>query len=118
MLTNADCTLYKAQKSGGYTRHVVKNVYWQDSRGANVQKSGLNIADGITVFFYSTDILPKTPTKDMLVKGVAEFEFNNESSQTVSESLKDFREQYSFCVVTAVNDYMYGGLPHIEILAR
>lgn len=117
MLTNADCTLYKFQ-DGCYERYVVENVYWYENQRAGVSKSGLNNTDNLTVFFYSSDVIPQTPTKDILVKGSVDFEFDNTSPQKVSESMQEFQKGYSFFVVTAVYDYMYGGLPHIEISAR
>lgn len=117
MLTNADCTLY-IYLNGSYKRHTVESVYWQENQIAGISKSGLNNTDKLTVFFYSSDVIPQTPAKDILVKGSVDFEFDNTSPQTVSGSMKEFQKKYSFFVVTAVNDYMFGGLPHIEISAR
>ena len=70
------------------------------------------------MFFYSTNVIPQEPTKDILVKGTVDFEFDNSSPQSISESMKDFQKKYTFFVVTAINDYTYGGLSHIEISAR
>ncbi len=124
MMINADCTLYKYDKdTQGYTRHEIRGVYWRSSQQANILKSGLSSCDGTTVYIYKSSIngdnVPETPQKDMLVKGIAEFEFDNTSQQTVSSSMKLFREQYpQFVTVGSIDNMLYGGLPHIEVSAK
>lgn len=117
MLINADCTLYRYE-NGGYNRYVINNVYWCESKAGNVLKSGLQTADSTSVYFYSDKIIPQTVTKDMLVKGVCNFEFDNSSQKSVSESMQSFRKAYNFVTVMSVDNCMYGGLPHIEVSAR
>lgn len=120
MLVNSDCTLYLFDKStGGFTRHFISGVYWDSSKASNVLKSGLQSVDSTTVYLYSDTVKPLTASKDMLVKGYCEFEFDNTSANTISESMKHFREQYpDFVTVSSIDDAMFGGLPHIEISAR
>ena len=94
MLINADCTLYRYDKAtGGYTRHFISEVYWRENKAGNVLKSGLQTADSTTVCLYSDDAIPSSPTKDMLVK-------------------------HSFVTVKSIDNYMFGGLPHIEVSAK
>lgn len=120
MLVNADCTLYLFDKiTSGFTRHFIEKVYWDNSKASNILKSGLQNADSFTVYLYSDEIKPLTLQKDMMIKGKCQFEFDNTSSKTISESMKKFRELYpNFLTVTAVDDAMFGGLPHIEISAK
>ena len=119
MLKNADCTLYLYDKNnGGFIRYFISDVYWHESKAQNVLKSGLSSADSTTVYLYNTEVVPKTPSKDMLVKGDCSFEFDNTSSQTVSKSMAEFRKQFDFVTVSSVDDVRYGGLPHIEISAK
>ncbi|MDO4863463.1 MAG: hypothetical protein Q4A05_04760 [Ruminococcus sp.] len=114
MLKNADCTIYEKNT---YTRHIITDVYWNDSRGATVTKNGRQVNDSVTVYIYSGEYVPKAG--DIVVKGTLEFGFDTSTQQNVSASMKQFREQYpQFAVVKAVNDGRYGGLPHIEIIAR
>ena len=117
MLTNADCTLYKYE-NGGYIRYVIHDVYWRENKGGNVLKSGLTTADSTTVYLYSDETVPQKVTKDMLVRGICDFEFSNTSQQTISQSMKDFRDAYSFVTVMSIDNMMFGGLPHIEISAK
>ena len=120
MLTNADCTLYLYDKSsGGFTRHAIKGVYWLDGRGGTITKNGIQSADSVTVYIYSDKVIPKTTNKDMIVRGIVDYEFDNTSQQTISASLKEFKAAHPEAVtVTAINNYMHGGLPHYEINAR
>ncbi|MGN0615102.1 DUF6751 family protein [Ruminococcus flavefaciens] len=114
MLTNADCTVYEKDT---YTRHSISDVFWNDSRGATVQKNGIQVSDSVLVYIYDSDYVPKAG--DIIVKGKVNFAFTATTQQTISASMKQFRDQYpQFAVVKSVNDARYGGLPHIEVIAR
>lgn len=119
MLTNADCTLYRYNaETQGYDRCLIPDVYWHENRGGNVLKSGLQSIHGVTVFIYKGCTLPTTPTKDMLVKGVCDFVFDNSSQKTVAESFGKFRSQISFVTVMSVDDCTFGSLKHWEVTAK
>lgn len=114
MLTNADITLFERDN---YTRHFIENVYFIDSRGQTVDKNGVKISDSIEVYIYSDEYVPKF--SDILVKNRCDFIFDNSCLKSLSESMRKFREKYpDFAVVKTVNNYSFGGLPHIEITAR
>lgn len=113
MLKNADCTIYEKDT---YTKHSITGVYWNESRGAAVQKNGVQVSDSIIVYIYDGAYVPKAG--DILVKGTCAFEFTTTTQQTISESMKLFRAANTFAVVKSVNDCRYGGLPHIEVIAQ
>ena len=114
MLKNADCTLYEKDS---FAKHIITGIYWNDSRGASTQKNGVQITDSVLVYIYDSDYVPKDG--DIIVKGSADFAFTTTSQQTISESMKLFRAAYpQFAVVKNVRDCRYGGLPHIEVIAR
>lgn len=114
MLTNADCTVYEKDT---YSRHIIPDIYWNDSRGQTVTKNGAQVSDSVIVYLYETDYVPKAG--DIIVKGSIDFSFDSTSQRSVSESMKLFREQYpQFAAVENVDDCRYGGLPHIEVIAR
>lgn len=119
MLKNADCTLYLYDKTTqGFTRHIINGVYWRENKAGNVLKSGLQTADSTTVYLYSDEIKPLTVAKDMLVRGLCDFDFDNTNQQTISESMKNFKNTYNAVTVMSIDDYMFGNLPHIEISAK
>ena len=114
MLKNADCTIYEKDT---YTRHNISGVYWNDSRGVTTQKNGIQVSDSVIVYIYDSEYIPKAG--DIAVKGTIDFTFATSSQQTISASMKTFRESYpQFAVIKSVNDARYGGLPHIEVIAR
>lgn len=114
MLTNADCTIFEKDS---FVRHAIEDVYWNDSRGQTVTKNGIQIADSVLVYIYDDDYLPKAG--DIIVKGIVEFELDSSSHKSASDSRDLFRKQFPvFAVVKNVNDCRYGGLPHIEVIAR
>lgn len=117
MLTNADCTLYRFENDG-FVRYVIKDVYWRENKAGNILKSGLSNADKATVYFYSDEVIPKNLAKDILVRGICPFEFDNTSQKSISESMKQFMSQYEYVTVMSVDNMMFGGLPHIEISGR
>ncbi len=119
MMTNADCTLYRYNaKTKGYDRYVIPSVYWHENRGGNVLKSGLQSIHGVTVFIYNGCNLPLTPAKDMLVKGVCNFEFNNSSQKNVAESFEKFKKECAFVTVMSIDDCTFGSLKHWEVTAK
>lgn len=114
MLVNADITLFEKEN---YTPHFIENVYFSDSRGQTVAKNGVQISDSVVIYIYSDGYFPKSG--DIVVKNRCDFSFDDSSQKSLSESMKRFREEYpDFAVVKTVNDYRFGGLPHIEITAR
>ena len=114
MLKNADCTLFEKDS---YTKHTLSGVYWADSRGRTVATHGIQVSDSVIMYVYDDAYIPKNG--DIIVKGTADFTFTTTSEQTISASMKLFRAAYpQFAVVKQVNDCRYGGLPHIEVIAR
>lgn len=114
MLVNADCTIYEADT---YTKHTLRDVYWHDSRGRTIIRGGIQVQDSLLVYLYDDAYVPKAG--DLIVRGSQDFSFDTQSQQAVSQSMKQFRAAYpGFAVVKNVDNAMYGGLPHIELIAR
>ena len=114
MLKNADCTIYEDKT---LVRHICEGVYWKDMRGKTVSTKGVQIANSILVFLYDDSYVPKAG--DIIVKGVASGVYDGSSQAAQSQSMKALRAAYTyFAVVKSVDNCMYGGLKHIEILAR
>ncbi|MCM1316160.1 MAG: hypothetical protein NC040_10505 [Muribaculaceae bacterium] len=114
MLINANITLFEKEN---YTPHFIENVYFSDSREQTVAKNGVQISDSVLIYIYSDGYFPKSG--DILVKNRCDFSFDNSSQKSSSESMKQFREEYpDFAVVKNVNNYWFGGLPHIEVTAK
>ncbi len=121
MLTNSDCTVYRYNKlTQGFDRLYIPAVMWQESKASNVAKSGMQSSGVVSVFIDSAYArsAPQTTAKDMLVKGNCPFEFDNRDEQSISNSMKAFRAEYSFVTVASIADYLFGSLPHVEITAK
>lgn len=114
MLTNADMTVFEKDT---YTKHTIDGVYWNDSRGQTLTKNGVQVSDSVVCYLYSDEYVPEAG--DIIVKGITDFKFDSETQKAASESMKLFRAAFlDFAVVKSVNNCMYGGLAHIEIIAR
>lgn len=114
MLTNADYTIYEAKD---LTRHLVTDVYWNDSRGQTVSRNGIQVSDSVIVYQYTFDYIPKAG--DIVVKGNIADTYDGSTQQLMSQSLKSLRTAHpDFAVVKSVNDCRYGDLEHIELIAR
>ena len=123
MYTNADITLY-ACPDGKYTRYPIKDVFWEDVKQSNVLKSGLSTADSVRVFIPANSLpggIKFTTGKDLIVKGIVDFEVDNTSQSTISASLKTMKEAYDRVVtVSVVDDKLYGSprMQHIQLSCK
>lgn len=120
MLCNTSCTVF--ENSGTVTninitaRHYFPTVYWNDKRSQTLTKNGVQTDDGIGVYLYVFGYVPKAG--DIIVKGNIRLEPTG-TQQNTSEIMQALRTSYpGFAYIKAVKDCRFGGLPHIEILAR
>lgn len=128
MLTNESCTLYL--KSGnGFERHYIPHCHWQECKASNVLKSGLQSADGVTVYIFTKDIdsslqtllnVRKAAAQDVIVKGECLFTFDNTTPQSASESLKRFIAHVDAHTVMSLDRLLYGSeaLRHYKLSAK
>ena len=128
MLTNENCTLY-LKDGNGFVRHYIPKCHWQESKASNVLKSGLQNADGVTVYIFAKDIgvdlktallARKSAAQDIIVRGECSFDFDNSSSQSASENLKALNIQADVHTVMSIDRLLYGSaeLQHFKISAR
>jgi hypothetical protein len=140
MLYESSCTLYKFNGIG-FDRYYINSCHWQENRASNVLKSGLQSADSVTVYIQADELIlcpnesqlpatyifpnmelsPQSTARDMLVKGDCKFTFVNDTQQTVSESMKEFRKLYpQFVTVSSIDRKLYGSavLRHIKLSAK
>lgn len=118
MYTNADCTIYQ-YSSTGYNRFQIHDVFWSDVKQANVLKSGLASADSIQLIIpiSSADNLTFTLQKDIVVKGISDFEIDNTSAKTISDGLTHITNVLGGHSLSSVADNRYGspGMHHYEL---
>lgn len=128
MLTNESCTLY-LKDGNGFERYFIPRCHWQESKAANVLKSGLTNADGVTVYVFAQDIddeliallsARKFAAQDLIVCGECNFTFDNSTPQSASESLRTFNAGHDVHTVMSVDKLLYGSpsLQHFKISAR
>ena len=121
MITNADITYYSCDKNGKFTRYEIHGVHWEETKQANVLKSGMTTIEGVKVFIpaeHLPDGLKFNAGKDIVVKGITDFEFDNTSQQTISASLKTLKEQNDkVLTVSIVDEKMYGSpwMRHVQL---
>lgn len=130
MLTNCDMTIfnrYVENRETKYQRSHVIGVHWEDTKGANILKSGLESADASQIYIpfeHGKNYLPPKGWKknreghftlqeeDVVVKGIIEDEFT---------SVKDLEKKYdSVRMITTVDTRDYGSyrLRHWEVGAK
>lgn len=138
MYTNADATLYnyyrdKANNKEYYTRTYLRGVFWDDTKQANVLKSGLATIESVSVYIpFSVDaggkeyLPPKEYTKvgvndlskyytftvnskDMIIEGIIDYDIDNTSSQTISAGLSYLKNNYDKnMTISVVDEKNYG----------
>lgn len=126
MFTNSDITLYLCAREGKldkFKRQVVKNVYWEDVDNATFLKIGqrgsctalvivpLSSLDGAFNF---------TKGKDLMVKGVIDFEFDNASQATIAEGMARLKTNYKALTLVSVDERLYGSnsVRHYELTGK
>lgn len=114
MYTNSDMTIYSKTynqdtRIDEWVRHEIKNVFWDNCKGANVKKSGMDTADSVTVFIplSSSSIEPKIG--DYIVKGIVKEEFTK-----ITELSKKYSDSH---VITKVDRKDFGSsvMRHWEV---
>lgn len=119
MLTNADITIYH-YSDAGFTRRVIKDVFWSDTKQSNMVKSGLVTIDGVKVLIPLKSVpdgLKFTTGHDLIVKGITEFEFNNTDERAISESHKSLIDNHDRVVTVSICDDKRYGSPAVQHLS-
>ena len=121
MYTNADMTLYH-HDGAGYSREVIRDVFWQPSKISNFGKTGRTDADSVFVSIPATskENLLITAGKDLVVKGVCDLEFDNTDERKQSESLRALKKTHDVFTVTAFDPKLYGSkdMQHYELSCK
>lgn len=128
MLTNECCTLY-LKNGNGFARYFVPKCHWQESKASNVLKSGLQNADGVTVYIFARDISEelkaalkhrKNTAQDLIVADECDFTFDNSTPQSASQSLKALTAAYDVHTVMSLDRLFYGSpdMQHFKLSAR
>lgn len=82
-----------------------------------MSKGGIQISDVVLCYLYSDKYVSKAG--DTIVYSECDFKFDTSSQKSESESMKSFRQMHpDFAAIKSVSNAMYGGLPHIEVIAR
>lgn len=128
MLTEESCTIY-LKNGSGFDRYFVPACHWQESKASNVLKSGMQNADGLTVYIFVKDIdaalsdalqTRRNAAEDLIVPGECNFTFDSSTPQAASQSLKTLNSQYDVHTVMSLDRLLYGSkaLRHFKLSAR
>jgi hypothetical protein len=107
----------------GYTRKPINDVFWQESKQSNIEKTGLASADSVKIFIPAgsvTEALYFTTNKDLAVKNIITFEFDNTSDATKAASLKTLKAVNKVYEVTVADSKLYGDpeLQHYQLSCK
>lgn len=122
MITNSDMTLY-SWSALGYTRKPINDVFWQESKQSNIEKTGLASADSVKIFIPAksvTETLSFTTSRDLAVKNIITFEFDNTSDATKAASFKVLKATNKVYEVTVADSKLYGDpeLQHYQLSCK
>ena len=126
MFTNADITLYLCSKEGKlekFTRQIVKNVYWEDVEYSTFIKTGQRGSCTALVMIPLSSLgiaINFTKGKDLMVKGVIDFEFDNTSQATISEGIVKLKTNHKVLTLVSVDERLYGSksMQHYELTGK
>lgn len=121
MRTNADMTLYH-WNGAGYNRREIRDVWWENAKISNTEKTGMVNADAVTILIPagSAPDLAVTTGKDMVVKGICEFEFDNSSEESRSAGMKQLKADQEVFTVNAFDPMLFGSpnIQHYELSCK
>lgn len=126
MFTNSNITLYLCTKDGKlekFTRRVVKNVYWEDVEHSTFIKTGQRGSCTALVILPISSLegaINLTKGKDLIVKGVIDFEFDNTSQATIAEGIAKLKTNYKALTLVSVDERLYGSksVQHYELTGK
>ena len=126
MFTNSDITLYLCTKEGKlekFTRQVVKNVYWEDVEHSTFIKTGQRGSCTALVILPLSSLeetINFTKGKDLMIKGVIDFEFDNTSQATIAEGTARLKTNYKALTLVSVDERLYGSksVQHYELTGK
>lgn len=126
MFTNSNITLYLCTKEGKlekFTRRVVKNVYWEDVDNATFLKTGQRGSCTALVILPFSSVgkaINLTKGKDLMIRGVVDFEFDNTSQATIAEGIARLKTNYRALTLVSVDERLYGSksVQHYELTGK
>lgn len=143
MFTNTGCTIFLYSKDGlsptealspgnnalpssrygSWKRIVMPKVYWESVEHASFTKNGQRGACSALVVIPAADLqehLHFTHGKDLIIKGIVDFEVDCSSEKTISESLASLKAEHDCLIVSSVDERLYGSqsVRHYELACK
>lgn len=130
MYTNTDITLYHGDPNTGFTRYPItgitsdKGAFWDDVKQSNIIKTGMSTVDSVAVFIpignMPAEVTGFNTGKDLIAKGNIDFQFDNTSLKTISESLTALKANNRVVTVSVADDKTYGSpdMRHWELSCK
>ena len=111
-------TIYH-QGANGFERNVYDGCFWEDDQAAKIAKTGISSSDSlyVSIPLKNAPSLEINKTKDYIVKGESDIEFDNTSQTTQSASLKALKASYEVLTITTVSKKDHGSprMHHWEV---
>lgn len=129
MHTNTDITIYRHEKSGVIIRMPVvgkngkKGALWDEVKQSNILKSGLANADTIKIMIPAANLPENTSfslAKDMVVRGIIDFEIDNTTETTRSASVKALKADHVVYGINSADAKLYGspGMQYYQLSCK
>ncbi len=117
MYTNASCTLYLS--SMNYQAVIIDHCFLTHRKIAATARTGLDYSESAFCMINGNSSLSFNEGKDFLVEGVCDFQFDNTSGKTQSDSIKELIGLGAHTVMMADwKGYGRKGMRHWEISCR
>lgn len=101
MYTNANITIYKYNKTTQeYTRQVVKDVFFLETKETNMSKTGAISQDAIKVLipYSSAQNIEIIVNKSYVLRGICELDINKNTKQADINSINEFFNLYTITI--------------------
>lgn len=126
MITNTKMSIFNKYtdpftKAVSFKKHIIDNVFWDDSKGVNLNK-GYDNADAVNVYIpkdkndMSSYVEPKQYNGSNWTLNNGDFIIKGDTTETEVSGIKDLKS-YEVFIITMVDDKDFGSpnMQHFEI---
>ena len=94
---------------------MIQNCFCYKDTKARIDKQGKKTLYRLTVIIDNPNTLEIEEGMDIVIEGACNFNFDNSSEESISNSLKNLKSGFKVYTVSEVVDNAYGGLPNLVL---
>lgn len=103
---------------GQYVRGVISGCFCYDTKQSTLNRTGMQNTDTFVVVIDTMIDMAFSEGYDMVVNGECNFEIDNTSEATISNSIKELKTNHDVYTISSVERNLYGDIPNIKLSCK